>query len=266
MVEMGLIEERWKLTPRDAPAWNSIENKADMSLRMAVYAAQIDRMDQNIGRVLAKIKAIGAESNTLVLFLSDNGGCAEPVNRSAPGVPPGPKESFLSYGQSWANLSNTPFFLYKHWVHEGGIATPLIAYWPSHIPSGGGFNHQVGHVIDIMPTCLDAAGAAYPKTFGGNAIPPEEGMSLLGALNGKTLPERTLYWEHEGNRAVRQGKWKLVCRASRGKTWELYDMEASRSETDDLAGQNPQKVQELSALYDAWAQRCNVIVKPASKK
>jgi arylsulfatase A-like enzyme len=255
MIEMGLVKADWALTPRDekAPAWEDVKDKDDRDLRMAVYAAQIDRMDQNIGRVLDTLKQMGAERNTLILFLADNGGCAEEVNRK-PGVPAGPKESFCSYGLPWANASNTPFRLYKHWVHEGGISTPLIAYWPAVITEGRKLTDQPGHVIDIMATCVDVTGVKYPETFEGRQILPREGLSLLPIFQGKQrTPHEALYWEHEGNRAVRQGKWKLVLRKP-GK-WELYDMQADRTELRDLADQQPEKVKELTAAWDSWAAR-----------
>ena len=260
MIELGLVDRRWPLTPRDprAPAWDQVTDQEMRDLRMAVYAAQIDRMDQNIGRVLGRLRAIGAEENTLVLFLADNGGCAEEVNRGVPGALPGSKDSFMSYGLPWANASNTPFRLYKHWVHEGGISTPLIARWPAAIRQTNTITHQPGHLIDLMATCLDVAGAAYPKTYGGHSITPLEGRSLLPILKGRTRrPHEALYWEHEGNRAVRQGQWKLVSRHPEG--WELYDLEADRTELNNLAARYPDKVRELTALYATWAARCGVV-------
>ena len=259
-MEAGLVDRRWPLTPRDdrAPAWDDVKDKEDRDLRMAVYAAQIDRMDQNIGRLVAKLEAQGTLDNTLILFLADNGGCAEAVERGKAGVPPGPADSFLSYGLPWANLSNTPFRLYKHWVHEGGIATPLIAHWPARIRQGGGLTPQVGHLVDIMATCCDAAGVAYPATYQGRAVTPLEGKSLVPVFDGRERPaHEALFWEHEGNRAVRQGKWKLVSRHPGG--WELYDMEADRTEMQDLAAREPDRVGQMVALYDAWAARCGVV-------
>ncbi len=265
MIELGLVDARWALTPRDtqAKAWTDVEDKAALDLKMAVYAAQIDRMDQGIGRILAKIRELKIERNTLVMFLADNGGCAERVDRGKKGVPPGPPDSFLSYGLPWANASNTPFRRYKHWVHEGGISTPLIAYWPAVIQRSG-ITHQPGHVIDLMATCLDVAGAEYPKTYNGKPITPLEGKSLRPIFEGKTRKGHdAIFWEHEGNRAVRQGKWKLVSRhpgrrAKHPGPWELYDIEADRTELNDLAKKQPEKVRELVALYDAWAKRAGV--------
>jgi len=265
MIELGLVDARWRLTPRDtqAKAWADVENKADLDLKMAVYAAQIDRMDQGIGRVLAKLRELKIERNTLVMFLADNGGCAERVDRGKKGVPPGPADSFLSYGLPWANASNTPFRRYKHWVHEGGISTPLVARWPDVIKPDQ-MTHQPGHLIDLMATCVDVAGATYPKTRNGKPITPLEGKSLLPIFQGKTRKGHdAIYWEHEGNRAVRQGKWKLVARhpgrrARRPGPWELYDLEADRTELNDLAGTHPEKVGQLAAVYDAYAERAAV--------
>ena len=260
MTELGIIDPRWGLTPRGqkAPAWDEAQDKETLDLKMAVYAAQIDRMDQNIGRLLAKVREIGAEQNTLVLFLADNGGCAEEVDRGKAGAPAGSKESYLSYGLPWANASNTPFRLYKHWVHEGGISTPLIASWPSVIRKGGGLTDQVGHLIDLMATCVDVAGATYPATYQGHEITPLEGKSLLSILEGKHRDgHEALYWEHEGNRAVRQGNWKLVSRHPGG--WELYDMKADRTELNNLAATRPDKVKELSEMYARWAKKVGAL-------
>ncbi len=254
MIDMGIVDKRWPLTPRDeeAPAWVTVADKKAWDRRMAVYAAQIDRMDQGIGRILRKIREIGVEENTLIMFLSDNGGCAEVVDRGRPGVPPGLPDSFMSYGMPWANASNTPFRLYKRWVHEGGVATPFIAHWPSMIKQKDAVTHQVGHLIDIMPTCIDVAGAKYP----GEPIQPVEGKSLLPVFQGKSVGDRKLYWEHMGNRAALEGNWKLVSRYP-GK-WELYDLEADRTEMNDLAARMPDKAAQLFRDYNIWAQRCGV--------
>jgi arylsulfatase len=266
MRELELFDSRLKLPSRDnrAPSWSDIKNKEDWDLRMAVYAAQIDRMDQGIGRILAKIREVGQEENTLVLFLSDNGGTAEHVDSGKPGVLTGTAESYLSYELPWASVSNTPFRLYKHWVHEGGIATPLIACWPSVIKKSNSITSQPGHVIDIMATCLDAGGLSYPKRYKGNEIVPLEGRSLVPVFEGRVrTPHNALFWEHEGNRAVRRGKWKLVSYVSKNQPdkWELYDLEADRTEMNDLAGQNPRISAELRALYERWAQRCGVLTR-----
>jgi arylsulfatase len=180
--------------------------------------------------------------------------------RSGQNVMPGPADSYIAYGRDWANVSNTPFREYKHWVHEGGISTPLIVHWPTGIPAArrGKLETQVGHIIDLMETCVELAGAAYPQEWHGIEIKPMEGISLLPALEGKPLKRaQPLFWEHEGNRAVREGRWKLV--AKEGQPWELYDMEEDRTEMHDLAGNHSQEVQRLSAKWDAWAARANVL-------
>jgi len=266
MIQMGIVDAKWDITPRDprSPAWSDAKNKEWEDMRMAVYAAQIDRMDQGIGKIMAKIRDVGAERNTLVMFLADNGGCAENLRGNNPKVLPGPKDTYMSYGLPWANASNTPFRRYKHWVHEGGIATPFIAYWPAVIKPGS-ITDQVGHITDIMATCREVAGATYPKTYKGKEIAPLEGTSLIPTLRGKTRSRlKTVFWEHEGNRAVRQDKWKLVSQHPRG--WELYDLEADRTELNNLAEKSPEKVKELAALYDRWTKRCGVMPWPLPRK
>ena len=287
LIEMGIVDGKWPLTPRDprVPPWKDAKNKEWQARRMAVYAAQIDRMDQGIGRILAKVGEIGAEENTLVLFLADNGGCAEetsgkwgglhmtqktrdgrPVRRgNDPSVLPGPEDTYQSYGVPWANASNTPFRLYKHWVHEGGIATPLIVCWPAVIKERGALTHQPGHLIDVMATCLEVIGAEYPGTCQGRAITPLEGKSLLPIFQGKQRKgHEAIYWEHEGNRAMRKGKWKLVSRHP-GK-WELYDLESDRTEMNNLAEKHPDRIRELAAVYERWAKRCNVLPWPVRRE
>jgi arylsulfatase len=196
------------------------------------------------------------------MFLSDNGGCHEggPLgfdNRKN-GLPPGGVDSYMSYGQSWANVSNAPFRKYKHWVHEGGIATPLVAHWPAAVGRPGTLTHETGHVKDIMATCLDVAEADYPTSRGDNPVVPLEGRSLAPAFRGEECSgDNTLFWEHEGNRAVRDGQWKLV--ADRGGPWELYDMQADRTEMHDLDETHPDRVAEMSARYEEWANRVGVV-------
>ena len=266
LIEMGIIEDHWALSPPDAEVepWSSVEDVELMDLKMAVYAAQIDRMDQGIGKVLDTLRAQDELDNTLVMFLSDNGGCHEEnvSDRANMNIPPGGEDSYTSYGRPWANASNTPFRLYKHWVHEGGIATPLIAYWPGVIRQQGEFTDQVGHVIDLMATCCDVAGVKYPDKYRGREITPLEGKSLVPIFHGRTRDGHdAIFWEHMGNKAVRRGTWKLVS-TSAGK-WELYDMERDRSELNDLADQYPEKVDELVDQYQRWAKRCGVNQKPA---
>jgi arylsulfatase len=181
--------------------------------------------------------------------------------RTGPGVMPGPEDTYIAYGRSWANVSNTPFREYKHWVHEGGISTPLIAHWPAGIPVARR-NQLVttpGHLIDIMATCVDLSGAQYPTERDGQTIHPMEGVSLRPTFAGQPLERaEPLFWEHEGNRAVRDGKWKLAAKGPRGR-WELYDMDADRTEMHDLAAEQPAKVKELTAKWEAWAKRANVL-------
>jgi len=262
MRELGIIRDFWALSPRDSevPAWDDVDGKEDWDLRMSVYAAMIDRLDQGIGRVLDKLREIGEEENTLVLFLSDNGGCHESVEKrklNTPGTRPGERGSFVAYQRPWANASNTPFRLFKHWIHEGGIATPLIARWPAVIGEGGGLTHQRGHIIDIMPTCLDVAGADYPASFNGKPITPVEGKSLAPVFRGETRDGHdALFWEHFGNRGIIQGKWKLVA-VEKGH-WELYDLEKDRTELHDLSGEQPERAAQMFARYEEWAQRVGV--------
>ncbi|MBM3726801.1 MAG: arylsulfatase [Acidobacteria bacterium] len=278
-IKAGLVRKEWGITSRDkdVPAWEQAEEREWQIQRMAVYAAQVTSLDRAIGRIVDTLRRTGELDNTLILFFADNGGCAEHLGPNAkalhipvstpdgrpvrqgnrPNVPPGPDDTYQSYGIGWANASNTPFRLYKHWVHEGGISSPLIAHWPRAVRARGGISEQVGHLVDIMPTCVDAAGAKYPKEKNGQAVPTMEGSSLLPALRGGRPQDRTLYWEHEGNRAVRRGRWKLVSRWK--EPWELFDMEADRTERNNLAAARPELVRELSELWDAWAMRCKVL-------
>jgi arylsulfatase len=259
-IALGIVDKKWPLTPRDelVPAWQTVADQDAWDLRMAVYAAQVDRLDQNIGRMLDKLKETGQEENTLVMFLSDNGGCAEEQIAGEQPVPAGPAESFTSYRRPWANASNTPFRLYKHWVHEGGIATPFIASWPSVIKGRGSIHNSPAHIIDLMATCLDVAGVPYPKTYGGHEIQPLEGKSLAPTFHGKKRElHDAIYWEHEGNRAVRQGDWKLVSRFP--DRWELFNLKQDRTELRNLAEAEPDRTREMIGMYEAWAKRSNVL-------
>jgi len=219
-------------------------------------------MDQGIGRILDALDANGKTENTLVLFLADNGGCHEGGalgfdNRNN-GVPVGGVDSYMSYGRSWANASNTPFRMYKHWVHEGGIATPLVVRWPAGIAARGAITHQAGHIVDFMATFVEIAGATYPETRDGKAITPLEGKSLVPVLKGEQRPGHdAIYWEHSGNRAVRQGDWKLVAPKG-GSEWALFNLKADRSELNNLIEENPDKAAELRLLYEKWAEGVGV--------
>jgi arylsulfatase len=257
-IKMGIINKSWDISARDdeVTAWEDVPNKEEMELKMAVYAAQLDHVDRGVGQVIDKLRQLGKLDNTLILFLSDNGGCHEGGPWGGDwwdnDVPPGSVDSFKSYGRSWANLSNTPFRMFKHWVHEGGISTPLIAHWPAVIKSKGTLTGAVGHVTDIMATCADIAGADYPREYKGNSITPLQGKSLMPLFQGKTRKGReALYWEHEGNCAVRKGKWKLVSKQS--GEWELYDLEADRTETTNLADAHPEIVSDLKSMYSKTA-------------
>jgi arylsulfatase A-like enzyme len=221
-------------------------------------------MDQGIGRVLEQVKKMGAEQNTLVLFLSDNGASAEfldswpnPRRGHKPGTDTGRPGSHRTLEIGWANAANAPFRENKMWIHEGGIASPLIAYWPAGIKTKGQLSREVGHVIDLMPTLLEVAGTKYPRQFKGRELTPLEGRSLIPAWQGKQLGSRTLAWEHEGNRGLRAGDWKLVA-VFRGE-WELYNLAADRTETKNLANAMPGKVKELAAQWQQWADRVGVV-------
>ncbi|HEX8913769.1 MAG TPA: arylsulfatase [Humisphaera sp.] len=270
-IELGVVPAGTKLTPRDekAPAWDSLsqEQRVAFDLKMAVYAAQVEQMDRGIGQVMKALADGGVADNTLMLFMADNGGCAEAVDRGeVKDAPPGPKESFKSYGLPWANASNTPFRLYKHWVHEGGIASPFIAYWPGRVKANA-WGDEPAHLIDVMPTLVELAGASYPKERGGKPITPMEGRSMVPVLTGAAagpLPERPIFWEHEGHRAVRLGNWKLVAKGN--GPFELYDMATDRIEENDLAAKQPAKLAEMKALYQAWAQRVGVKAPGSFKK
>ena len=263
-ISMGVVKQAWPLTPRDGqvPAWDSLSTAEQdaMDLRMSVYAAQIHRMDFGIGRVLEAIQRSGQEENTLVLFLADNGGCHEEnIGGEKAGVPPGPPGSYTSYGRPWANLSNTPFRLFKHWVHEGGISSPFIARWPAVIKAKNALHHEAAHITDLMATFADMAGAKYPASRNGQPITPTEGMSLAPTFHGlKRRPHEVICWEHEGHKAVRHGNWKLVSRFEK-RTWELYDLAADRSEMRDLAAVKPQLAATMRKSYNAWATRCGVV-------
>jgi arylsulfatase A-like enzyme len=269
LVKLGLIDKKWAMSARgadrhrsfsDIPPWEQVEEKRAEDLNMAVYAAMVDRMDQNIGRILNKLKELDAEDNTLIMFLSDNGGCPYERNRTED-IPPGPAESYRTYDSPWANVSNTPFRLYKRFNHEGGNATPFIARWPALIREKGAITHQVGHIIDVMATCLEVARTRYPSRVRGRRIIPLEGKSLLPILAGlKRKGHDALFWEYTRNKAVRKGKWKLVTVGD--NPWQLYDMEADRTEQHNLASKMPEKVKELAGLYEEWAKRCK---KPKSK-
>jgi arylsulfatase len=310
MIEMGLIDKNWTMSERDIDShpWEEEELKEWRIRCMEVYAAMVDIMDQGIGRIVNALKEKGDFDNTLIFFLQDNGACEEPIGveeypdteryenmgikpmqadelqfrmfpeytregkpvRLGIGVMPGPADTYIAYDLPWANASNTPFRLYKHWVHEGGIATPLIVHWPNGIKSKNEFRDQPGHLIDIMATCVDVAGADYPKEYKGREIIPMEGRSLVPAFTDQVIEREVLFWEHEGNRAIRVGKWKLVARAWTDSKfgrddlnkWELYDLEDDRTETKNLVEKYPDRVKEMAALWKSEARRLGVLPWP----
>ena len=250
MQEMGIIGPQHKLTLRASKAWDelSAEQQDEEDLKMAVYCAMIDRVDQNLGRLFNKVKELGDWDNTLILFLSDNGACPEQPN-TTPDIPPGPVESYRTVSVGWANASNTPFRKFKSTDYEGGTHTPFIAHWPGVIEPGK-ITGQVGHIIDISATFMDITGAEYPRQIHGKKTKPPVGISLLPIFQGKQRkPHQEIYWRFKKANAVRQGDLKAI-RA--GKTWELYDLKADPTEMNDLAGERPQKAKELAAMWEIW--------------
>ncbi len=270
MRELKIITESDVLSERDPqiPAWDELpeEDKQIWDARMAVYAAQIDCMDQGVGKIIETLEANNALENTLILFLSDNGGNAEGQGGklTLDQLPLlGNNEPAQSYRANWGNVSNTPFREYKKNTHEGGIATPLIAYWPAKIKQGGRMSAQQGHVIDFMPTFVELADAEYPKVYNGYDIHPMQGISLLPSIvkETKTKP-RTLYFEHEANRALISGKWKLVSKSTKEYPyvldWELYNLKRDRTETRNLIRKYPGKVDKMIREWDKWAKENKV--------
>lgn len=301
--KLGIISNKAVLTARgvDIPEWKDEPLKDWQVRRMEVYAAMVDIMDQGIGKIISTLEKKGELENTVIFYMHDNGGCAETLNsnetenpitdeqkkgkpfakdsiflgkipaytrdgefiRSGKGVMPGPANTWTAYGEEWANVSNTPYRLYKHFVHEGGIATPLIIHWPEDIKAKGKLRTQPGHLIDIMATCIEIAGLQYPSNFNGNSIHPLEGKSLVPAFTNKPVNREFIFWEHEGNRAIRMGKWKLVSKTQKQRkftpadenAWELYDMEEDPSEINNLALKYPYKVKTMAAIWEKEAQR-----------
>ncbi|MGB7329699.1 MAG: arylsulfatase [Rubripirellula sp.] len=306
MLDLGLISKtdtvNWPIpdNKKETKHWDWDKRN------MEVYAAMIDSMDQGIGRIIESLKSTGQLENTVICFLQDNGGCAEGYGRGGTGGPrsaeptmevlsddylqpdmtpkqsrdgfpmrtgkgsmAGPADTAIGYGEGWATVSNTPFREYKHYVHEGGISTPLIVHWPDGLPRHGELDRTPSHLIDLMATAIDLAGADYPATFHDNQpIKPMEGKSLVPTFTGKSVEREAIYWEHEGNRAIRVGNDKLVAKGKNGK-WELYDIATDRSEQNDLSSKNPERAKELAAMWMAYAKRANVLPlnpKKASKE
>jgi arylsulfatase len=263
-IELGIVDAAWPLSeiPPDVPDWDSLsdEQKDRFDHIMAIYAAMLDRVDQNVGKLVAHLKQRGQLDNTLLVFLSDNGGNAESgPNGIYEGKNPGGPKSKVFLGQSWATLNNTPLRRYKHFTHEGGISTPLIVHWPAGIEKSrnGQLERQPGHLVDLMATVVDFTGAEYPKQYKDHDIQPMEGVSLRPALAGQPLTRpNPIFWEHEGNRAIRRGKWKAVMKLK--GPWELYDIEADRTEQHNLIDEQPALAKELIAAWEAWAKRADV--------
>ncbi|MEI8106405.1 MAG: arylsulfatase [Verrucomicrobiota bacterium] len=302
--QLGVIPEKSTLSPI-AGDWSKVADPTFEARCMEVYAAMIDRMDQGVGRLLAELQAQGQLENTLIFYLQDNGACAEPFGRGAQATPrqtlpslkplppdqfqydslpkqtrdgypvrtgygvlPGPPDTYIAYGQAWANVSNTPFREYKHWVHEGGISTPLIISWPATITpkKAGRISSQPGQLVDILPTIIEVASASYPTDFHGEKITPLEGISLTPTFTDRPLTRsHPLVWEHEGNRAIRQDQWKLVAKGA-SAPWELYDLSTDRAELLNLADSQPERVQALATQWTNWATRAQVIPSPFHQK
>jgi arylsulfatase A-like enzyme len=276
LLEEGVLDESASLSARDPtqPPWDEADSKAWRARRMEVYAAQVDRLDQGVGRIVHALRDKQVFEDTLFLFLSDNGASDEDLPKvtmerfrtrtdilrlhtrdgrkvrigNDPTIWPGPEDTYASYGRAWANLSNTPFRYYKRWVHEGGIATPFIAHWPNGQLLDSLVLHTPFQLTDVLPTVLEASGEAVPGC---------EGRSMLPAWRGRSVSDATLYWEHTGNAALRRGPWKLVRQFP--NAWELYEMSTDRSEITDVADAHPDVVQELADEWQRWAERVGVI-------
>lgn len=286
MVELGLLDEATaKLSERwnDDLSWEDNPHKEFDARAMAVHAAMIDRMDQGIGRIIEALKESGELENTLIVFLSDNGASPESSAGYGPGfdrpsqtregekvsystdkdVMPGPETTFFSIGQRWANVANTPFRLWKAESFEGGVHTPMIAYWPKGLTADKGtITPQVAHVMDIMPTVVELADAKYPETFNGNEITPVQGLSLVPVFKGETRAGHDMVFnEHYGAKYARSGDWKLVQRSGGDQTWFLYNLAEDPTETNDLASDNADKVKELETKWQEWAESHNVLPK-----
>lgn len=291
IVKMGLLQGKPELSPRGVvpeslfedethslPAWDSLtkEQQTDLARRMAIYAAMIDIMDANIGRVLDTLQKNGELDNTFIMFMSDNGACAEwhefgfdkqtgteyhthvGAELDQMGLP----GTYHHYGTGWANVCCTPFTLYKHYAHEGGISTPCIIQWGKQIKHKGSIDHQPAQFSDIMATCIELAGTKYPKEYEGRKIIPTPGVSILPIVRGEEMPDRFIYAEHEGNRMVRKGDWKLVSANFRGDEWELYNIKEDRTEQHNLIKEYPEMARELENAYFEWADRSDVLYFP----
>jgi arylsulfatase A-like enzyme len=262
---LGLVPENATLSPRDpkAKAWHEMpaKKRENLAHRMEIYAAQIDSIDQNLGRLIAKLKELGQFENTMIVFLSDNGCSAEGgsggFNNGKEKSPIGTAPTHASAGLEWANASNTPYRKHKISTFSGGTRTPFIVHWPAAVSAKGGLRRQPAHVIDIMPTVLEAAGTSYPAEHKEHPVTPLEGKSLIPVFKEDTAAPRDLFWEHQGNKAARLGDWKAI--QSDGMEWQLFDLSQDPTETTDLSEQQPERLAGLKAQWQAWAKRCNVL-------
>jgi len=270
---MGLIKKDWGLSKQEMRPWNELtaQQQKDVSYRMAIYAAQVSCLDDNVGKLIKSLEQNGKMKNTIIMFLSDNGAAAEPGPELG-GKPMSEVNNpdffwAVSYGKGWANVSNTPFSKFKTTLYEGGMSTPFIAFWPGVIKSQENkWNTTPHYLIDIMPTVLDLAGAKYPATYNGNRIKPTEGISMKPLfIKGAGQTHDYMYWEHQNNCAIRHGKWKAVKRLN-DKTWELYDIDADRTEQNNIAEQHPDIVKDLDAKWEGWAKAHNVLPKGEMKQ
>ena len=270
-VEMGLIDPKiCPLSGDDSRMYSWDESNQDWEdLRMAIYAAMIDSVDQNIGRLMQTVKDVGIDDNTVVMFLSDNGGCSEEPGGAQlqrnPVAEPGSVSTYMTVGPSWGWAQNAPFKRYKSNTHEGGVRTPLIVRWPGKVKPNT-ITHQPGHIIDFLATFIELAGARYPETYNGQDIIPLEGKSLLPIFLGKPRqPHDYLAWHWSSNRAVRMGDWKLVW-DKEYRQWALYDLSVDQTETRDLSGARPEEVKRLSDRWYAWAKMTGVKYSDGKKK
>ena len=268
--ELKIFGASVELSPRDpkVPAWEELSKaeQDEFAKRMAIYAAQIDAMDQGIGRIVAKLKELGEFDNTIIMFLSDNGACAEYISGGSSKQVTGESNTWESYRIHWANAGSTPYKEYKHWIHEGGIATPFIVHWPGGIDQklNGKYIKEPGHIMDVMATAIAVSGAQYPENYNGSEITPLEGQSLLPHFSGQKTKREPIFWEHEANIGMRDGKWKLVAKTKENSTFdpanlELYNMDKDPVELHNLAVENPDKLKEMYNAWQQWADKVGVV-------
>ena len=268
--ELGIFDASAELSLRDpkVPAWEGLSKakQEEFAKRMAIYAAQIDAMDQGIGKIVDKLEELGELDNTIIMFLSDNGACAEYISGGPSKEVTGESDTFESYRIHWANGGSTPYKEYKHWIHEGGIATPLIVHWPKGIDKSlnGEYIREPGHIMDVMATAIEASGAQYPEKYNGNKITPLEGKSLLPHFSGHKTDREPIFWEHEANIGMRDGKWKLVAKTEENgefdpENLELYNMETDPVELNNLAEEQPERLDEMYQAWQEWADKVNVV-------